>query len=106
MARSDDSGSTVELASLGKKYALVVGVNEAAKEHHLAPLEYAETDAQKIYLHLHQVCNFAFPPQSYLVGDAATTQKVQAAAASLISHSTTEDLLLFYFITFLKVINF
>jgi branched-chain amino acid transport system substrate-binding protein len=99
MSRIDDSNSATGPASLGKKYALVVGVNESAGVLSLSPLKYAETDAQKIYLHLnHQVCNFAFSPQSYLVGNSATTQRVQEAVANLISQCTREDLLLFYFI--------
>jgi len=96
-----NSGSSVTEASQedeGKKYALVVGVNKAAKVRSLSALQYAESDAIGVSWFLsRKECNFAFP-NGLLIGEAASAQNVRKAIISLIDNKSKKDLLLFFFI--------
>jgi Putative ATP-dependent DNA helicase recG C-terminal/Caspase domain len=98
MPASDSLPNEIDpISNKGKKFALVVGINNSAKSTYQNPLLYAERDALVIADALRKPeCNFTLlePP---LVGKEAHTMAVKSAVAELISKGTSEDFLLFYF---------
>lgn len=83
--------------SVGRRVALVVGVNTSFRTQVIAPLHYAENDARAIASILSQPqYNFSLPVP-LMVGDHATTYEIKDELLSLTEHLGQEDLLLFYF---------
>jgi hypothetical protein len=81
----------------GRRFALVVGVNNSTKSTYLRSLLHAERDAHAIADVLRKPeCNFTVlePP---LVGKEAHTWTVKHAVTELISKGTKQDFLLFYY---------
>src|SRR5919198_3449096 len=81
----------------GKRLALVVGVNRSIESEYRAPLEYAEHDAYDMARALEApACKFMlFKPA--LLGEQATSSKVKSAITDLISVSTDQPFVCFYF---------
>ncbi len=94
---NSSSNEVVAISSEGRRFALVVGVNNSTKSTYLKPLLYAERDAHAIADVLRKPeCNFAVlePP---LVGKEASTWAIMHAVTELIDKGTSQDFLLFYF---------
>lgn len=81
----------------GKRLALIIGVNASTKSSYRDPLKYAERDAYEMAIALESsACNFTLLKPA-LQGKEATTRDVKDAVIELITESTPQDFLCFYF---------
>jgi uncharacterized caspase-like protein len=87
------SESSTETA--GKRFALVVGVNQTQSTL-LPPLQHAIADAEAIAEVLQHTCDFelSLPP---LLGEQASSAAVKKAVLNLARNRSDDDLLLLYF---------